>query len=119
MLAWRGRWRTAVGLCALNVVIHVVTGISACLLLRATVGLNVADAPRVIAANSVSFLVGYVSLVPAGLGVRDAVMAILLAPAESSGRAAVAALALRVWGIATELLLVGIALLGGRKQDQR
>jgi len=117
MLAWRGQWHTALSLCALNVVIHLVTGISACMLLRATVGLDVADAPRVIAANAIAFLAGYVSLVPAGLGVRDAVLAILLAPAEASGRAAVAALALRVWGIATELLLVGIALVVGRRQD--
>jgi hypothetical protein len=115
MREWRGRWHTALGLCALNVVIHVVTGLAACLVLRATVGLDMADAPRIIAANAVAFLVGYVSLVPAGLGVRDAAMAMLLAPVQSSGRAALAAIVLRAWAIVTELLLVLIAVVTTRR----
>jgi uncharacterized membrane protein YbhN (UPF0104 family) len=85
-------------------------GLGACLLVRATVGLPLHQFPRMIGAQAAAFLVGYVSLVPAGLGVREAALALLLAPVLPPGSSAAVAIVLRLWNTVTELLLLGGAL---------
>ncbi|MEP7001168.1 MAG: lysylphosphatidylglycerol synthase domain-containing protein [bacterium] len=109
-LEWRGSWRTGLGFVAMDVGIHVLAGGTLYLLLHATLGMSLASAPRVVAANAVSFLAGYVSLVPAGIGVREAAMTFFLSTTEPAGRAALAAIVIRIGSTATEFLLAFIAL---------
>lgn len=109
-LEWRGSWRAGLGFVAMDVGIHVLAGASLYLLLHATLGVSPASAPRVVAANAVSFLAGYVSLVPAGIGVREAAMTFFLSTTETAGRAALAAIIIRIGSTATEFLLAFVAL---------
>jgi uncharacterized membrane protein YbhN (UPF0104 family) len=109
-LSWSGRWRFGGSMVLLNLVSVIVAGFGACLLVRGTVGLPLHDFPRMIAAQAAAFLVGYVSLVPAGLGVREAALTVLLAPVLPPGSSAVVAVVLRLWNTVTELLLLGGAL---------
>lgn len=61
--------------------------------------------PRLARVFLASYLLGYVSLLtPGGLGVREGVMALLLAPTVGTGPAAALALLARFWATATEVV---------------
>jgi len=109
-LRWSSTWRFGGTMVLLNTVSVIVAGLGACLLAQATAGLPLRDFPRMIGAQAAAFLVGYVSLVPAGIGVREAALALLLAPVLPPGSSAAVAVVLRLWNTVTELLLLGGAL---------
>jgi hypothetical protein len=68
----------------------------------------VGDLPLCLAAAALSVVVGFLSLVPGGLVVREAILLELLAESFSEGPAMVAAVVLRLVWLVAELLISGI-----------
>lgn len=67
------------------------------------------DVFLVTAAVNLSVIVGMVGITPAGLGVREGVLAALLAPRFGLGNSAAMAVAFRAWDFLFELVWMGIA----------
>lgn len=74
-----------------------------------------ADLFRVTAAVNLGFVAGMVGITPAGLGVREGVVAALLAPRFGLGTAAAMAVAFRAWDFVFELIWIGIAVTWERR----
>lgn len=73
--------------------------------------------PALVATWAAAYVIGYLSLLtPSGLGVREGVMVLLLAPILPAPAPTVVALAARLWMVAGELLGVALAVLLGRRQ---
>jgi len=66
------------------------------------------DLPRLIAAVSFSVVAGFLSQLPAGIGVRDAVLFDLLKPIAGEANALVAAVLVRLVWLVSELVVCGI-----------
>ncbi|MDX6659409.1 MAG: glycosyltransferase 2 family protein [Solirubrobacteraceae bacterium] len=73
------------------------------------------DAWLVIGAVNLGAIIGMIGITPAGLGVREGVIAVLLAHRFGAGNAAAFAVAFRAWDFAFELLWIGIALTWERR----
>lgn len=73
------------------------------------------DAWLVIGAVNLGAIIGMIGITPAGLGVREGVIAVLLAHRFGAGNAAAFAIAFRAWDFAFELLWIGIALTWERR----
>ncbi len=74
-------------------------------------GANSGDLIGWASAFPASYVAGYLSLLtPSGVGVREGVLALLLAPVAGAGVAGVAALAARLWLTVAELLAAAVAL---------
>jgi uncharacterized membrane protein YbhN (UPF0104 family) len=73
------------------------------------------DLFRVTAAVNLGFVVGMVGITPAGLGVREGVVAALLAHRFGLGTAAAMSVAYRAWDFVFELLWLGIAVTWERR----
>jgi glycosyltransferase 2 family protein len=71
--------------------------------------IDASDVFRVTAAVNLGVVVGMVGITPAGLGVREGVVAALLAPRFGLGTAAAMAAAYRAWDFLFELVWIGIA----------
>lgn len=77
--------------------------------------IDASDLFRVTAAVNLGFVVGMVGITPAGLGVREGVVAALLAPRFGLGNAAAMAVVFRAWDFAFELVWIGIAVTWERR----
>lgn len=86
------------------------------LLAAALLPARVGDTALLAGAFNVASVAGTVGVTPAGLGVREAVMASVLRDRFGLGDAAAVAVALRVWDLAFELLWLAIA--GARSRGQ-
>lgn len=73
------------------------------------------DVFRVTAAINLGVVVGMVGITPAGLGVREGVVAALLAPRFGLGTSAAMAVAYRAWDFAFELVWLSIAVAWERR----
>jgi uncharacterized membrane protein YbhN (UPF0104 family) len=73
------------------------------------------DLILVIAAVNLAIVVGMIGITPAGLGVREGMIAVLLGPRFGAGTAATVAVAMRAWEFAFELVWIGIALTWERR----
>jgi hypothetical protein len=105
VIRWDGRWRDGLALLGLNVVSWIGYGLVFTLFVDALVEVPATAALPLTGANALAFLVGYlVFLAPAGLGAREAALAVLLAPHAPAGVAAVVAVATRLWTIGAELV---------------
>jgi uncharacterized membrane protein YbhN (UPF0104 family) len=86
-------------------------GLSYAALVRSLTTLQPAAVPYLVACWAAAYVIGYLSLLtPSGLGVREGVMVLLLAPILPAPVAAVVAIVARLWMVAGELLGVGGAL---------
>lgn len=107
----------AVGLYGLNNLVR------ACGFVFVTAALHTMDVPRdvvlVIGAANLAALVGMIGITPAGLGVREGVVAVLLAHRFGAGTSAALAVAWRAWDFLFELVWIGIALVWERRQRAR
>lgn len=104
VIRWSGGWGDGLTLLALSVVSWAAYGLAFTLFVDSLVDVPLGAALPLTGANALSFLVGYlVFLAPAGLGAREAVLAVLLAPIAPAGIAAVVAVAARLWTIAAEV----------------
>lgn len=105
VLVWRGRWRDGLWLLALSVISWALYGLAFTMFVDSILEVPLALAVPLTGVNALSFLAGYFAFItPAGLGAREAAMALLLAPFASPGIAAVIAVVSRLWVIAAELL---------------
>ena len=66
------------------------------------------DLPRLIASVAISVVAGFLSMLPGGLGVRDALLLELLAPVCGAANALVASVILRLVWLVTEVVACGI-----------
>jgi hypothetical protein len=92
-----------------------VTGLAFAALVASLYPLAAADVPVVMAAYAAAYAAGFLALLtPAGLGVREGVLVVALAPVLPAGPALVVALLSRVWMMLVELAGAGIAHLADR-----
>jgi uncharacterized membrane protein YbhN (UPF0104 family) len=77
------------------------------------------DLILVVAAVNLALVVGMIGITPAGLGVREGTIALLLAPRFGAGNAATIAVAMRAWDFLFELVWIGIALAWERRHRRR
>jgi glycosyltransferase 2 family protein len=92
-----------------------VTGLAFAALVASLYPLAAGDVPLVVAAYAAAYAAGFLSLLtPAGLGVREGVLAVALAPVLPAGPALVVALLSRVWMMLAELAGAGVTQLLNR-----
>lgn len=97
-----------------------VTGLAFAALVRSVHPLDAGDIPLTVAAYAAAYAVGFLALVtPAGLGVREGVLAVALVPVMPAGAALLVALLSRLWMMAFELLGAGVTLAVERHLDRR
>jgi len=94
-----------------------VTGLAFAALVAALHPLAAGDVPLVVAAYAAAYAAGFLALLtPAGLGVREGVLVIALAPVLPAGPALVVALVSRVWMMLVELAGAAVAHLVARRR---
>ena len=94
-----------------------VTGLAFAALVAALHPLAADDIPLVVAAYAAAYAAGFLALLtPAGLGVREGVLVVALAPVLPAGPALVVALVSRVWMMLVELAGAGVAHLVARRR---
>jgi glycosyltransferase 2 family protein len=87
-----------------------VTGLAFAALVASAYRLPPGDVPLVVAAYAAAYAVGFLSLLtPAGLGVREGVLVVALAPVLPAGPALVVALVSRAWTMLAELAGAAVA----------
>jgi uncharacterized membrane protein YbhN (UPF0104 family) len=92
-----------------------VTGLAFAALVASLYPLAASDVPLVVAAYAAAYAAGFLALLtPAGLGVREGVLVVALAPVLPAGPALVVALLSRVWMMLVELAGAGVAHLAAR-----
>ncbi len=110
-LTWAGIWL----LILRYTVVWFAEGLSFAVLVRALVPIGWPAVPQLVAAWVAAYIAGYLSmLTPSGLGVREAAMVLLLAPALPASVAAVVAVAVRLFMVVAEILGAGAILLAQR-----
>lgn len=77
--------------------------------------IDASDVFRVTAAVNLGVIVGMIGITPAGLGVREGVVAALLAPRFGLGTAAAMSVAYRAWDFLFEVVWIGIAVAWERR----
>jgi glycosyltransferase 2 family protein len=96
-----------------------VTGLAFAALVASLYPLAPADVPVVVAAYAAAYAAGFLALLtPAGLGVREGVLVVALAPVLPAGPALVVALLSRVWMMLVELAGAGVAHLVDRRRTR-
>jgi uncharacterized membrane protein YbhN (UPF0104 family) len=94
-----------------------VTGLAFAALVASLHPLAPGDVPVVVAAYAAAYAAGFLALLtPAGLGVREGVLVVALAPVLPAGPALVVALLSRVWMMLVELAGAAIAHLAARRR---
>jgi glycosyltransferase 2 family protein len=87
-----------------------VTGLAFAALVASIYPLALADVPLVVAAYAAAYAAGFLALLtPAGLGVREGVLVVALAPVLPAGPALVVALLSRLWMMLVELAGAAVA----------
>jgi glycosyltransferase 2 family protein len=111
VIRWNAGWLGGLGLLALSVVNWILYGAAYWLFVASFIDV----APRLLVfmtgVNALSFLLGYVSPLPGGAGLRELSMTELLRAYFPEGLAAVISIATRLWTVAAELVGGGLALL--------
>ena len=93
-----------------------VTGVAFAALVASLYPLAATDVPVVVAAYAAAYAVGFLALLtPAGLGVREGVLVVALAPVLPAGPALVVALISRLWMMLVELAGAAVAHLIARR----
>jgi uncharacterized membrane protein YbhN (UPF0104 family) len=101
-----------VGLAGGYALYWLLTGLAFAALVRSIVPLAASAIPLAVAGYAAGYAVGFLSLLtPAGLGVREGVLALALAPVMPAGPALVVALVSRLWMMVFELAGAAVAYL--------
>ena len=96
------------------------TGLAFAVFVRSLYPLPAAEVPLAAAAYAAAYAAGFLSLLtPAGLGVREGVLVVALAPVLPAGPALVVALLSRLWMMLAELAGAGVAHLAARRTRVR
>src|SRR5215207_10154852 len=94
-----------------------ITGLAFAALVASMASLAAADIPLVVAAYAAAYAAGFLALLtPAGLGIREGVLVVALAPVLPAGPALVVALVSRVWMMLVELAGAALAHLLARRR---
>jgi uncharacterized membrane protein YbhN (UPF0104 family) len=97
-----------------------VTGLAFATLVASMYPLDVSDVPLVVAAYAAAYAAGFLALLtPAGLGIREGVLVVALAPVLPAGPALVVALVSRLWMMLVEAAGAAIAHLVARRRASR
>ncbi|HEX6940049.1 MAG TPA: lysylphosphatidylglycerol synthase domain-containing protein [Longimicrobiales bacterium] len=107
---WDGSWLDGLLLFGLCVLEWLGMGAAFTLFMGSVAPVGAAALPAATAAFALSFVAGYVVLLPAGLGAKEGALAVLLGTVVPLPVAAAVAVAARVWTILAELLPVCIFL---------
>ncbi len=103
---WTGRWADGATLVALHAAVWIGYGLEFALFASALVPVGMADVPRLVGAQALSYVAGVAAVfAPGGVGVREAALAGLLLPVWPASVGLVVAAASRVWLVATEALV--------------
>lgn len=106
-LAWSYRYGAILGLLAIYVVTNVFAGLALAVVVAGLTAFRMVDLPFVVGSASLAWLAGYLSFfTPSGLGVRESVLAALLALVYPLPVAIVASLVFRLVSTLGELLAV-------------
>ena len=111
VIRWNARWIDGVALLALSVLNWGLYGVAYQMFMASLANVPWLLLPEMAGVNALSFLIGYVSPLPGGTGLREVTMTELLQPYMQPGVAAVMSIASRLWTIAAELLGGSLALL--------
>lgn len=111
VIRWNARWVDGIALLGLSVVSWAMYGVAYQMLMASLADVPWRLLPQMAGVNALSFLVGYISPLPGGAGLREVTMSKLLEPYLQPGVAAVMSIVSRLWTIAAELLGGGLALL--------
>ena len=96
-----------------------VTGLAFAALVASLYPLAPGDVPVVVAAYAAAYAAGFLALLtPAGLGIREGVLVVALAPVLPAGPALVVALLSRLWMMLVELAGAAVAHLVARRPDR-
>lgn len=118
VLRWEGSWSDGVILLGMYVLSWIGQGLAFALFVHAIVEIPTAALAALVGANALAMVAGMlVFVVPAGLGAREAVLALLLSPWAPLGAAALIAVASRLWTIATEVIGSAIMVGVGKGRD--
>lgn len=111
VIRWKAGWLDGLMLLALSIVNWILYGAAYHLFIASLIDVEWRLMVPMTGVNALSFLLGYVSPLPGGAGLREVSMSALLRPYLQDGVAAVIAIASRLWTVAAELLGGGLALL--------
>ncbi|HEY8165665.1 MAG TPA: hypothetical protein VIF83_08945 [Gemmatimonadaceae bacterium] len=110
-MLWQGGWAKSVGILTMQCVAWLAAGVAFSLFVRSIIDVSSVGTLTLVAVNSIAFVAGYIVLfAPAGLGVRELTMSVLLGAALPSAVAVLVAVAARIWMVTAELACALIAL---------
>jgi hypothetical protein len=110
-LQWEGGWGRSVGILIMHSVAWLAAGCAFALFVRSIIDVSSVGTLTLVAVNAISFVAGYIVLfAPAGLGVRELTMSVLLGTAVPSAVAVLVAVAARIWIVTAELICALVAL---------
>jgi glycosyltransferase 2 family protein len=115
VIRWEAGWGDGLLLLGLCVVSWAAYGVAYHMLVSSLAELPWGFLPEMAGVNALSFVAGYLSLLPGGIGLREVAMTELLRGYLPGGVAAVVALLARLWTIAAELAGAGLAVLLARR----
>lgn len=104
VIRWNAGWMEGLALLGLSVVSWGFYGVAYHLFVASLADVPWSLLPQMAGVNALSFFIGYASVLPGGMGLREFAMAELLQPYLPAGVAAVMAIASRLWTIAAELI---------------
>jgi glycosyltransferase 2 family protein len=110
-MLWQGGWGASLGILVMHCVAWLAAGVAFAMFVRSIVDVSAINTLTLVAINSISFVAGYIVLfAPAGLGVRELTMSVLLGVAVPASVAVLVAVAARIWIVTAELVCALIAL---------
>ncbi|HEX7049504.1 MAG TPA: hypothetical protein VF188_04775 [Longimicrobiales bacterium] len=113
--AWTGRWSDGLAIFALCVLEWLALGAAFTLFVGSITPVGFERYPALTGAFALSFVAGYMVLLPAGLGAKEGALAVLLGGVLPFPVAAAVAVAARVWTLLAELLPTLIFLVPARR----
>ncbi|HEU4557466.1 MAG TPA: YbhN family protein [Longimicrobium sp.] len=119
VVRWNGSWAYGVALLCAGTLSWVLYGGAYYLFIRSLTPVGVDAIPVLTGVNALSFVAGFLTPLPGGIGPREAAMTALLHGVLPAGVAGVIAVAARLWNVAGEVIggLIVVALWRGRARE--
>ncbi|HYH80993.1 MAG TPA: lysylphosphatidylglycerol synthase domain-containing protein [Longimicrobium sp.] len=104
VIRWNGSWGYGIALLAAALLSWAMYGAAYALFVRALTPIGTDAVPVLTGVNALSFVAGFLTPLPGGIGVRETAMTALLHPVLPAGVAGVVSVAARLWNVAGELI---------------
>lgn len=104
LIRWNGSWAYGLGLLVAASFSWAMYGVAYHLFVRALAPVNASALPVLTGVNALSFVAGFLTPLPGGIGPREAAMTALLHPVLPAGVAGVISVAARLWNVAGEVI---------------